>query len=211
VGDDVRVIGIAGGSASGKTTVAHALEAHLGPDRCVLVSHDRYYRNLPPGAAPDRWNYDHPDALDTPALVADLDALRAGREVDLPVYDFSSHRQLERARWHRVSARPVVIVEGILVLQDTALRARMDRRVFVHTPDDLRLARRIRRDLLERGRSLDEVLAQYLSTVRPMHEAFVAPSRAGAELVLDGEAPIEASVAAVLALLGDGAARGDLR
>lgn len=200
--DDVRVIGIAGGSASGKTTVAHALEAALGPDRCVLVSHDRYYRNLPPGTSPDRWNYDHPDALDTAALVADLDVLRGGGTVDLPVYDFTTHRQLGRTHWHAVTARPIVLVEGILVLENAALRARMFRRVFVHTADDLRLARRIRRDLLERGRALDDVLAQYVATVRPMHEAFVAPSRAHAELVLDGEAPVESSVAAVMALIG---------
>ncbi len=201
--DDVRVIGIAGGSASGKTTVAFALEAVLGPERCVLVSHDRYYRNLPAGATPERWNYDHPDALDTAALVGDLDVLRRGGTVDLPVYDFATHRQLGRPHWHTVSARPIVIVEGILVLQDPALRSRMSRRVFVHTADDLRLARRIRRDLLERGRGLEDVLAQYLSTVRPMHEAFVAPSRAHADLVLDGEAPVQSSVAAILALVGE--------
>lgn len=201
--DEVRVIGIAGGSASGKTTVAYALEAILGPERCVLVSHDRYYRNLPQGTTPDHWNYDHPDALDTAALVGDLDVLRRGGSVDLPVYDFATHRQLGRQHWHPVSARPIVIVEGILVLQDPALRERMYRRVFVHTPDDLRLARRIRRDLLERGRQLDDVLAQYLSTVRPMHEAYVAPSRAHAHLVLDGEAPVQSSVAAVLALVGE--------
>jgi uridine kinase len=203
VADDVRVIGIAGGSASGKTTVAFALEAVLGPERCVLVSHDRYYRNLPAGATPERWNYDHPDALDTAALVGDLDVLRRGGTVDLPVYDFATHRQLGRPHWHTVSARPIVIVEGILVLQDPALRSRMSRRVFVHTADDLRLARRIRRDLLERGRGLEDVLAQYLSTVRPMHEAFVAPSRAHADLVLDGEAPVQSSVAAILALVGE--------
>lgn len=201
--ESVRVIGVAGGSASGKTTVAHALEATLGPDRCVLVSHDRYYRNLPPGTNPERWNYDHPDALDTAGLVADLDILRSGGSVDLPVYDFATHRQLGRPHWHPVSARPIVLVEGILVLQDPALRARMHRRVFVHTPDDLRLARRIRRDMLERGRSLDEVLAQYLQTVRPMHEAYVAPTRVHADLVLDGEAPVQSSVAAVLALVGE--------
>lgn len=201
--DQVRVIGIGGGSASGKTTVAYALEAVLGPERCVLVSHDRYYRNLPAGVAPEDWNYDHPDALDTAALIGDLDVLARGGSVDLPVYDFATHRQLGRPHWHPVQARPIVIVEGILVLQDASLRSRMYRRVFVHTADDVRLARRIRRDLVERGRQLDDVLHQYLTTVRPMHEAHVAPSRAHAHLVLDGDAPVQASVAAVLALVGE--------
>jgi uridine kinase len=197
------VIGIAGGSASGKTTVAHALEAVLGPERCVLVSHDRYYRNLPVGVSPESWNYDHPDSLDTAALVGDLDVLCRGGTIDLPQYDFATHRQLGRPHWSPTPSRPVVIVEGILVLHDPALRARMYRRVFVHTADDLRLARRIRRDLVERGRKLEDVLEQYLTTVRPMHEVFVAPSRLHAHLVLDGDAPVQASVAAVLALLGE--------
>jgi uridine kinase len=178
-----RIIGIAGGTASGKTTAARIAAGQLGDD-ALLLFHDRYYRDIPAGASPRGHNFDHPDALDTASLVADLDALRAGRPADLPVYEFSRHaRAAER---ERVAPRPIVLVEGILVLAEPEIRARLDHAVFVDAPADIRLIRRIRRDVSERGRSVESVLSQYEGTVRPMHQAFVEPSRRFAATVLDG-------------------------
>lgn len=192
------VIGMAGGSASGKTTAAAVLARRLG-ERCLLVQHDRYYRPLAEGTDPAAHNFDHPDALESDRLAADLDALRAGRRARLPRYDFATHRREDR--WDDADPRPVVLVEGILVLADPVLRAALDHRVFVHAPDDVRLVRRIRRDLAERGRALADVLHQYERTVRPMHEAHVAPSRVHADLVLDGTRDPEGLAEEVLLLL----------
>jgi uridine kinase len=186
---DVRVIGIGGGTASGKTTLAAALAQALG-DQAVLVVHDRYYRTLPAFHAhdPSTFNFDHPESLETTRLVADLDRLRAGARASLPRYDFRTHsRELVE---EDVDPRPLIIVEGILVLSDAELRRRFDLSVFVDTPDDVRLLRRLRRDIAERGRTVDDVLAQYERTVRPMHEQFVRPSRDHAQVVLDGTHPV---------------------
>lgn len=186
------IVGIAGGTASGKTTIAEAFSARVG---ALLVTHDRYYREFrDPSAA----NFDHPDALETSLLVRHLEELRSGA-APLPTYDFHTHR---RTGSELVRARPVIVVEGILVLESADLRARLDLAVFVAAPADIRFIRRLRRDLRERGRSVDSVVEQYLGTVRPMHEQFVAPSERHASLVLDGTAPVEASVQALLAALG---------
>lgn len=193
------VLGIAGGTASGKSTVAAAIVDHLG-DRCVHVLHDRYYRPLPAGHDGAAWNFDHPEALETDRLVRDLDTLLSGRPCRAPRYDFATHSRF--ADEDVIEPRPIVLVEGILVFADAELRARFDWRVFVDAPDDIRLLRRVRRDVAERGRSVDSVLNQYERSVRPMHEQFVAPGRAHAHLVLDGTAPLAASVAQVLALIG---------
>ncbi|MEQ1501651.1 MAG: uridine kinase [Myxococcota bacterium] len=193
------VIGIAGGTASGKTTVARLVADRLG-DRCLLVAHDRYYHPASrPGPRPR--NYDHPDALDTELLIADLARLRAGQPTQLPVYDFARHDRRVEADWDRVEPRPVVIVEGILVLALGPLREVLDLRVYVDAPDDLRLMRRIRRDLAERGRGVHDVLDQYEGTVRPMHDQFVVPSRGFADLVIDGTAPPDHGAEALLAHL----------
>ncbi|MFZ5476100.1 MAG: uridine kinase [Myxococcota bacterium] len=187
------IVGIGGGSASGKTTLARRLAQRLG---AALLLHDRYYRDAP---EPHRVNFDHPDALETERLVTDLDALRAGREVDLPVYDFATHR---RAAWtDRLAPGPVIVVEGILVLADAELRQRFDVRAFVHAPADLRLARRIVRDTNERGRTVESVLAQYLDQVRPMHERWVEPSRAHAEIELDGAGDLDAELERLVTFL----------
>jgi len=184
------IVGIAGGTASGKTTLARTLAARLG-DGCVLVSHDRYY--LPRGEGdPGSRNYDHPDALDNHRLASDLLALRNGRSAELPIYDFARHDRA--ADTDRIEPRPVVILEGILILAVEVLRRSLDLRVFVDVPDDLRLVRRIRRDMAERGRAAQDVLDQYERTVRPMHQAFVASSRTHADLVVDGTIPVELSV-----------------
>lgn len=186
---------MAGGTASGKTTLARRLAETLG-DRLLVLTHDRYYLDV---AEPRGHNYDHPDALDTALLIQNLDDLRAGRDALLPDYDFRTHRR--RPEPEPVAPRPLVLVEGILVLADPALRSRMDFTVYVHTADDLRLARRVQRDTVERGRDVAGVLEQYLATVRPMHEQFVAPSRAGVDLELSGEVDVELSLAKLLEAL----------
>ncbi len=198
----LTLVGIAGGTASGKTTAARALQERLG-DRCLCLTHDRYYHPLPARyrADPTAYNFDHPDALDTARMVRDLRALRSGATVRVPRYDYARHVRLPPSQWEVVHPRPVVLVEGILVLADPALRAELDHRVYVHAPDDIRLLRRIRRDADQRGRSVEEVLDQYLRTVRPMHEAFVAPSRQHADLVVDGTRSPDAMVASVLDLI----------
>ena len=183
------VVGIAGGTASGKTTVARRVADRLG---ALLLTHDRYYRS-----ADAHTNFDHPNSLDTARMVADLDRLRAGTPASLPDYDFSTH--LRRVEEDLVAPTPVIVVEGILVLSDPALRARFDLAAFVDAPADVRLLRRVQRDVAERGRTVESVFAQYLATVRPMHEAFVAPSVAHAHLVLDGTTEVEGLVEAVCA------------
>ncbi len=185
------VVGIAGGTASGKTTLARLAAARTG---AALVTHDRYYFD-----ADASTNFDHPDALDTARLVTHLDQLRAGEAVHLPVYDFATHRR--EAVTERLEPHRLVIVEGILVLAEPALRARFDLAVFVHAAADVRLIRRVRRDIAERGRDLESVLTQYLATVRPMHETFVEPSARHAELVLDGEGALERELERLLARL----------
>jgi uridine kinase len=187
------VVGVAGGTASGKTSVAERLARRFG---ALLVSHDRYYRDF---ADPSVANFDHPDSLETTLLVAQLDGLRRGETVSLPRYDFTVHRRAPEV--DVVEPRPLVVVEGILVLADAALRGRFDLRVYGDAPDDIRFIRRLRRDLAERGRTVDGVVAQYLATVRPMHEAFVVPSKAHADVVLDGMAPLDGLVDGLVGLV----------
>jgi len=196
------VLGVAGGTASGKTTVARGLLEVLG-DRAVLLTHDRYYRSLPDGHDAATWNFDHPDALDTELLAQHVDELLAGRDVAVPSYAFDTHRRLPRPQWTVLPARPVVVVEGILVLAHEGLRERMHHRVFVHAPHDVRLVRRIRRDRAERGRGVDDILEQYMATVRPMHERYVEPSRGHAHHVLDGTRPVGELVEKLVSLVGD--------
>lgn len=181
------VVGMGGGTASGKTTLAEALDDALG-HRCLLLNHDRYYRSLPAGTHPLDFNFDHPDALETSLLVADLDVLRDGRPADLPVYDFANHRRSESR--DVVQPHPLIIVEGILVLSDPALREQFDLTIYVDCPDDVRLIRRIRRDLQKRGRTVDQVLAQWERTVAPMHREFVAPCKGAADHLFDGTQPV---------------------
>jgi uridine kinase len=178
------VIGIAGGTGSGKSTVLDQLLRRFGTAVVAVLEHDMYYYDL--GEAPlaerTRFNFDHPDALDTPLLRAHLDRLIAGQPIDKPVYDFASHRRL--ATTTTVFPRPVILVEGILVLAEPLLRERMDVKLFVDTADDIRLTRRLRRDLVDRGRDVESVLHQYVHTVRPMHLQFVEPSRQHADLII---------------------------
>jgi uridine kinase len=178
------VLGVAGGSGSGKSTVARAILEAARPERIAFLAQDNYYRDFE-RSDPDalrRQNFDHPDAIDTPLLVEHLAALRAGRAIDLPVYDFVHHRRTGATR--RIEARPVVLIEGILLFAERAVRELLDFKVFVDTDADVRLVRRIRRDLAERGRELDDVLRQYMTTVRPMHLEFVEPSKRWADVIV---------------------------
>lgn len=182
------VFGIAGGTASGKTTIATAFAAAVG---AALIAHDRYYRTFPD---PRGVNFDHPESLETDLLVRHLDEVRAGRPAPLPRYDFARHRREEVVDVLHPGPAGVVVVEGILVLADAQLRERFDVTVFVDAPDDIRLLRRMLRDTHERGRTVENVASQYVSSVRPMHEEWVRPSRAHAQVTLDGVAPIDSQV-----------------
>jgi len=192
-------IGLAGGSGSGKTTIAEEVVDRLN-GRVALLHHDAYYRNLPELSFEERTrvNYDHPSSLETELLVEDLERLRTGLAVEQPVYDFSEH--LRSSETIRIEPAPVVVVEGILVLAEPELRSELDLKIFVDTDPDLRLARRLERDLSERGRSVDSVIDQYFATVRPMHLEFVDPSRRYADLIIpEGYNP--AAVATVVELI----------
>ena len=175
-------IGIAGGTGSGKTTLTKHLAQRFGSDISV-VHHDNYYkRQNRPFEERCLQNYDHPDAFDTDKMVEDLKRLKAGEEIHCPVYDYSIHNRTDETL--AVSPAPVVIVEGILIFQDKALRDLLDIKIFVETDADVRILRRAQRDVEERGRSLTSVINQYLTTVKPMHEQFVEPSRKFADIVV---------------------------
>lgn len=192
------IIGVAGGSGSGKTTIAEALRDAI--DGVAWIKHDAYYRHLPHLSFEQRSrvNYDHPDSLETDLLVEHLESLRAGQPVEQPVYDFARHLRSDDVVV--VAPAPVVVVEGILVFADASLRSLMDLKVFVDTDADLRLARRLERDIRERGRTTESVLAQYLATVRPMHDEFVEPSKKHADIIIPGGLRIGA-VATIIELI----------
>ena len=177
-------IGVAGGTGSGKTTVADRIVASVGADRIVVLHQDRYYRDLShlEPEARHGHNFDHPDAIEEQLLVEHLRRLRRGRPADLPVYDFAAH--VRTGQVDTAAPHPVVLVEGILILAIPAIRDLLDVKIFVDTDADLRFIRRLERDLRERGRSLDSVVCQYLETVRPMHLEFVEPSRRWADIII---------------------------
>jgi uridine kinase len=178
------VVGVAGGSGSGKSTVVAQLVAALGTAQVAVIEQDHYYRDradLTPEAR-RRINYDHPDAIDEPLLVDHLRALAGGRAIERPTYDFVRH--LREPATVRVEPRPCVVIEGILVLDSSPIRELMDLKLFVDTDPDVRFIRRLLRDLEERGRTLSGVVAQYLESVRPMHLQFVEPSKRYADLIL---------------------------
>jgi len=177
------IIGVAGGSGSGKTTVARAIHERLGVD-AVFLDQDAYYADL--GHLPleerVRTNFDHPDALDTDLMVEHLEALAAGRSVEKPTYDFARHTRA--AVTVRLEPREVILVDGILIFADARLRRMFDMKVFVDVADDLRFIRRMQRDVAERGRSVDSIIEQYLASVRPMHLEFVEPSKRYADIIV---------------------------
>ena len=177
-------IGVAGGTGSGKTTVAEAIVARIGADRIAYLQHDSYYRDLAGHSRHEltHHNFDHPNALESDLLAAHIAALKAGRAVEIPVYDFTRHVRTDRTR--RVEPRGVVLVEGILLFAEPSLREVFDIKIFVDTDADLRFIRRLRRDIRERGRTVESVVAQYMETVRPMHLEFVEPSKRWADLII---------------------------
>jgi uridine kinase len=178
------VVGIAGGTGSGKTTVARTITAALPSESVVMIEYDAYYRDRPDLALEERGqlNYDHPDALEADLLVEHLSALKAGKRVEIPIYDFKTHRR--RAESRPIEPSPVVIVEGILVFVDPRIRERLDMKIFVDTDSDIRAFRRIRRDMEQRGRTFESIRDQYYRTVRPMHLQFVEPSKRWADLII---------------------------
>lgn len=178
------IIGVAGGTGSGKTTVTEKLAAAIPSGRCVVIDHDAYYRDLS-GLAPherESINYDHPSALESSLLADHLRRLRAGEAVEVPIYDYVTHTRRRETR--RVVPAPVILVEGILVFVEAAVREQLDIKIFVDTDADIRLMRRIRRDLEQRGRTFQSVRDQYYATVRPMHLEYVEPSKRWADLIV---------------------------
>jgi uridine kinase len=178
------VIGIAGGSGSGKTTVAQTILQRVGPDRISFLQHDAYYKDLS-GLPPTQRveiNFDHPNSLENELLISHIQQLKKGKAVEVPIYDFSTHSRTDRT--FTVKPRSVILIEGILIFAEATLRDLFDVKIFVDTDSDLRFIRRLQRDITERGRTTESVVKQYLSTVRPMHMDFVEPSKRYADVII---------------------------
>jgi len=199
------VIGIAGGSGSGKTTVAQAILHRVGPERISFLQHDAYYKDLSglPPAQRAEVNFDHPNSLENDLLVQHIQQLKRGNTVEVPIYDFSIHARTKQT--FSVQSRSVVLVEGILIFAEAALRELFDIKIFVDTDADIRFIRRLQRDITERGRTVDSVIKQYLTTVRPMHLEFVEPSKRYADVIIPeggfNTAALDMVVARIQALL----------
>lgn len=180
---DTLILGVAGGSGSGKTTLVRALMERFGED-ITVISHDNYYKAHNDLTYDERalLNYDHPDAFETDLLIEHLRLLRQGRTIHCPVYDFTQHNRSEDVL--EIEPKKVIVIEGILIFADPTLRNEMDVRIFVDADSDVRLCRRIRRDVRKRGRTLESVIDQYLATVKPMHEQFVEPSKKFANVIV---------------------------
>jgi len=199
------VIGIAGGSGSGKTTVAQEILQRVGPHRIAFLQHDAYYKDLsglPPAQRADV-NFDHPNSLESELLTHHVDELKAGHSVEVPIYDFSTHSRTDKT--FTVQPRAVILVEGILIFAEPELRKRFDVKIFVDTDSDLRLIRRLQRDITERSRTTESVIKQYMKTVRPMHLEFVEPSKRYADVIIPeggfNTAALDMVEARILALL----------
>lgn len=178
------VIGICGGTGSGKTTITDRLSRALSSSGVLVLQQDHYYRDLSHLSPEERasQNFDHPSALDTPLFVEHVRLLREGKSVERPVYDFKQHRRTEKTT--RLEPRPTILVEGILIFENPSLRELMDVKIFVDTDADLRFIRRLMRDIRDRGRTLESVIEQYQATVRPMHVEFVEPSKRYADIII---------------------------
>jgi uridine kinase len=201
------VIGVAGGTGSGKTTVANEILQRVGAEHVAYIPHDAYYRELGHLAQEERArvNFDHPDSLETELLVEHLKVLCAGQTVEIPIYDFTTHMRTQETR--RVEPAPVILVEGILVFVEPELRELLDVKLYVDTDADVRFIRRLQRDVHERGRSVESVCEQYLTTVRPMHLEFVEPSKRYADVIIPeggfNEVAIEMVAARLRSMLFD--------
>ena len=193
------IIGVAGGTASGKTTVSDAILDRVGRDRIVYIQHDSYYRDLSHMPLEERrkLNVDHPDALETELLVSHLHRLQAGEVIEVPVYDFATYQRRDKTR--HVDPRRVILVEGILIFVDKELREMMDIKLYVDTDADLRFIRRLQRDTRERDRTVEMVIRQYLNTVRPMHLEFVEPSKRYADVIIPAGGFNEAAIQMIVA------------
>jgi len=178
------IIGICGGTGSGKTTTARKIIERVGADKVVLLEQDSYYLNLADIPLDERRqaNFDHPDAIDFDSLAGNLESLSKGESVEIPIYDFATHTRSDEKKL--ISPKPIVIIEGILIFTNQRILDLLDLRVFIDTPDDLRLLRRIRRDIEERGRTLGQTLDQYEKTIRPMHHQFVEPYKRFADIIV---------------------------
>ena len=178
------IIGICGGTGSGKTTIARAIVDAVGAEHVVVIEQDSYYRNLADMPLDERHqaNFDHPDSIDSDMLVKHIRRLKQGQEVEMPLYDFVTHTRSDRIEI--IEPRPVVIVEGILIFAEPRVLDLLDLRIFVDTPDDVRLIRRLKRDIVERGRTFERTLDQYERTIRPMHFEFVEPSKRNADIII---------------------------
>lgn len=202
---DPLVIGIAGGSGSGKTTVAQEILQRVGPSQIAFLQHDSYYKDLiglPPTQRMEA-NFDHPNSLETELLIRHIESLRDGKPVEVPIYDFATHSRTTQT--FTVQPRRVVLVEGILIFAEAELRKLFDVKIFVDTDSDLRFIRRLHRDITERGRTTESVIKQYQATVRPMHLEFVEPSKRYADVIIPeggfNTAAMDMVVARVEALL----------
>ncbi len=178
------IIGICGGTGSGKTTIARKIIESVGRESVILIEQDSYYRNLEDMPLDERHqaNFDHPDAIDSDLLMNHIKRLKGGQTVEMPVYDFASHTRKQETE--HLEPKPVVLVEGILIFAERRILDLLDVRVFVDTPDDIRFIRRLSRDIVERGRTVESVIAQYYATVRPMHFEFVEPSKRYADIII---------------------------
>ncbi len=208
------VIGVAGGTGSGKTTVANEILERVGTEHITYIPHDAYYRDLSHLSPEQRSqvNYDHPNSLETELLIEHLKKLRAGQTVEIPIYDFTTHTRKQQTR--RVEPGPVVLVEGILVFSEPNLRALFDVKLYVDTDADVRFIRRLQRDIEERGRSVQSVCEQYLSTVRPMHLEFVEPSKRYANVIIPeggfNEVAIEMVASRIRGMLAERLEKADI-
>lgn len=201
-------LGVAGGSGSGKTTVARAILDAVGRERISFIEQDSYYKDIDWAAAghrPEEHNFDHPDSLDGELLLHHVRELRRDRAVEVPMYDFTHHAR--KAETRRVVPRPVILVEGLLILAEPELRPLLDFKIFVDTDPDIRLIRRLRRDIHERGRDPDDILRQYEESVRPMHLEFIEPSKRYADVIIpeggENRVALDMVVARVEKLLGE--------
>ena len=178
------IIGICGGTGSGKTTIARRVIEAVGRENVILIEQDSYYRNLADMPLDERHqaNFDHPDSIDSEMLMNHLKRLKSGDSIEMPVYDFKSHTRSDIS--DHIEPKPVVLVEGILIFSEPRILSLLDVRVFVDTPDDIRFIRRLQRDIRERGRTTESVIAQYFTTVRPMHFEFVEPSKRSADIII---------------------------
>jgi uridine kinase len=201
------IIGVAGGTGSGKTTVSQEILRRVGAERIVFIQHDSYYRDRSHWSLEERarLNYDHPDSLESEFLVSHLQQLQAGQPVEIPVYDFTIHTRTDEARC--VEPKWVILVEGILIFAEPALREMFDVKIWVDTDADVRFIRRLRRDITERGRTVESVIEQYEETVRPMHLEFAEPSKRYADVIIPeggfNTVAMDMVVARILEMLGE--------